>query len=92
MQIESTCQEPPYRTGTLKELTLSAIQQMLPGVQPDTRPSADGKVTIMWRFFADGEPCGIWSYRTSFEVRHELSTFGSDEVLATLFGDAYSPL
>ena len=92
MQIESTCQEPPYRTGTLKELTFSAVQQMLPGVQPDTLPSANGKVTMMWRFLADGKPCGIWNYRTSYEMRRELSTFGPDEILATLFGEAYAPL
>ena len=92
MQIESTGQEPPYRTGTLKGLTLSAIQKILPGIQPDTRPAADRKVTIMWRFLADGQSCGIWNYRTSYEVRGELSTFGSDANFAALFGQAYAPL
>ena len=45
----------------------------------------------MWRFLADGNTCGIWNYRTTHEVRRELSTFGPDEVLATLFGKAYAP-
>ena len=91
MQIESTHQEPPYRTGTLKGLTLIEIQQVLAGIQPDTRPSADRKVTLMWRFRIDGQPFGIWNYRTSYEVRDELSTFGPDEIVTTLFGRAYRP-
>jgi len=92
MQIESTDQEPPYRTGTLKGLTLSEIQQALPGIEPDTRPSADRKVTLMWRFLADGQPCGLWNYRMTLETRGELSTFGPDGILTTLFGQAYAPL
>ena len=91
MHIESTSHEPPFRTGTLKGLTLSEIQAMLPDIQPDTRPSADRKVTIMWRFTANTKPCGIWNYRQSYEVRGELSTFGPDGVLDTLFGKAYAP-
>ena len=91
MHIESTSHEPPYRTGTLKGLTLAEIQAMLPDIQPDTRPSADLKVTIMWRFFANAKPCGIWNYRWSYEVRGELSTFGPDGVFDTFFGKAYAP-
>jgi len=91
MHIESSLHEPPYRTGTLKGLTLSEIQEMLPGIQPDTRPSADRKVTIMWRFSANAKPFGIWNYRRSYEVRGELSTFGPDGVFITLFGNAYAP-
>ncbi|HWA09499.1 MAG TPA: hypothetical protein VG838_08630 [Opitutaceae bacterium] len=92
MQIEFTSQEPPYRTGTLKGLTLLEIQELLSGIQPETRPSADRKVTTTWRFLADGNACGIWNYRRSYELRGELSTFGPDGVLATLFGQAYAPL
>ncbi|MEO6750847.1 MAG: hypothetical protein ABIZ04_02810 [Opitutus sp.] len=92
MQIESTTREPPYRTGTLKGLTFMEIQQMLPDISPDTRPSADRKVTITWRFLADGNPCGIWNYRRSHEVLGELSTFGPDGVFNTLFERAYTPL
>ncbi len=91
MQIESISHEPPYRTGSLKGLTLSEIQEMLPNVQPDTRPSADRKVTIMWRFIANGELCGIWNYRRSYEVLGELSTFGPDTVFESLFAKAYEP-
>ena len=89
MQIESTTQEPPHRTGTLKGLTFTEIQQMLPDISPDTRPSADRKVTIMWRFLANGKSCGIWNYRRSHEVLGELSTFGPDEIFHALFGKAY---
>lgn len=92
MQIEFTSQEPPYRTGTLRGLTLAEIQQVLPDIKPDPRPSANGKVTIMWRFLANGKPCGIWDYRGSHEVRGELSTFGPDEAFAALFGHAYARL
>jgi hypothetical protein len=92
MQIEFTAQEPPYRTGTLTGLTHSEIQQMLPDIQPDTRPSADRKVSIAWRFLADGKPCGIWDYRQSYELRGELSTFGPDEVFTALFNHAYTRL
>jgi hypothetical protein len=91
MHIESTLHEPPYRTGTLKGLTLSEIQEVLPGIQPDTRPSADRKITTMWRFIADGKPCGIWNYRRCYEVRGELSTFGPDGVFDSLFEKAYAP-
>ena len=90
MHIESSLHEPPYRTGTLKGLTLSEIQETLPGIQPDTRPSADRKVTILWRFSANAKPCGIWNYHRSYEVRGELSTFGPDGILETLFGKAYA--
>ena len=91
MHIESSLHEPPYRTGTLKGLTLSEIQKILPGIQPNTRPSADRKVTIMWRFSANAKPCGIWNYRQSYEVRGELSTFGPDVIFDMLFGNAYAP-
>ena len=92
MQIESTTQAPLHRTGTLKGLMFTAIQQMLPDISPDTRPSADRKITIMWRFLANGKPCGIWNYRKSYEVLDELSAFGPDEVFNTLFEQTYSPL
>ena len=92
MQIESTSQEPPYRTGTLKGLTFSEIQRILPEIQPDTRPSAGRKVAITWRFLANGKPCGIWDYSKSHELRGELSTFGPDEVFAALFGRSYTLL
>jgi hypothetical protein len=91
MHIESISHEPPYRTGTLKGLTLTEIQEMLPDIQPDTRPSADRKVTILWRFLADDKPCGIWNYRRGYEVLGELSTFGPDGVFDRLFGKAYAP-
>lgn len=92
MHIESTSQEPPYRTGTLNGLTLAEIQRMLPHISPDTRPSADRKVTIIWRFLANGTPCGIWNYRKSPETLSELSTFGPDEVFNILFRQGYAPL
>ena len=92
MQIESTSQESPYRTGTLKGLTLAEIQNILPDISPDTRPSSDRKVRIAWRFLANGKPCGIWNYRTSHEVLGELSTFGPDGIFDTLFGKAYATL
>ena len=92
MQIESTSQESPYRTGTLKELTLADIQRILAGIEPDSRPTADRKVSITWRFLADGKPCGIWNYRRSHEMSGELSTFGPDEIFQTFFGNAYSPI
>jgi len=92
MHLESTSQEPPYRTGTIKHLKLSEIQEMLPDVQPDTRPSSDRKVTLMWRFLVDGKLCGIWNYRKSYEACGELSTFGPDEIFRTVFGEAYSRL
>lgn len=92
MHLETTLQEPPHRTGTLKNLTLSEIQEMLHNIHPDSRPSSDRKVTLMWRFLADGKPCGIWNYRQSYEVRGELSTFGPDEIFGTLFGNAYTSL
>jgi len=91
MHIESSLHEPPYRTGALKGLTLSEIQAVIPDIQPDTRPSADRKVTILWRFSADAKPCDIWNYRQSYEVRGELSTFGPNEILEMLFGKAYAP-
>jgi len=65
---------------------------MLDDIQPDTRPSADRKMTVTWRFLADGKPCGIWDYRKSYEARGELSTFGPDESFTELFGKAYTPL
>ena len=92
MHIESITQESPYRTGTLKGLSLPDIQRMLPDIEPDSRPTADRKVSITWRFLANGKPCGIWEYRRSHEMRGELSTFGPDEIFQTLFGKAYSPI
>ena len=92
MHIESTSQESPYRTGTLKGLTLADIQRMLSAVEPDSRPTADRKVSITWRFIAIGKTCGIWNYRRSHEMRGELSTFGPDEIFQTLFGKAYWPI
>lgn len=92
MQIESTSHESPYRTGTLKGLTIFEVQKMLPDIAPDTRASGDRKVTIAWRFLANGEPCGIWNYRRSHEILSELSTFGPDEVFTALFGKAYTTL
>ena len=92
MHIESTSQESPYRTGTLTGLTLADIQRMLSDIEPDSRPTADRKVSITWRFLANGKPCGIWNYRRSHEMRGELSTFGPDEILRALFGKAYSPI
>lgn len=61
MQIEFTVQEPPYRTGTLTGLTHFEVQRLLPGIQPDTRTSANHKVTLMWRFLVDGKLCGVWN-------------------------------
>jgi hypothetical protein len=92
MQIGSTVQEPPYRTGTLTGLTLAEIQQRLTDIPPDTRPSAGRKVTTTWRFLGNGQPCGIWDYRKSYDLRGELSTFGPDEVFTALFGHAYTGL
>lgn len=92
MHIESTTHQPPYRTGTLKGLTISEVQEMLPDISPDTRASGDQKVTITWRFLANGKPCGIWNYRRSHEILGELSTFGPDEIFAALFEKAYTAL
>ena len=92
MEIIQTSEEPRYRCGTVKGLTLSEIQQALPDVAPDTRPSGDRKTAITWRFMADGIPCGIWDYRNSYEFRRELSTFGPDRIFSELFGVAYSSL
>jgi len=92
MQIEFTCEEPPYRTGTLTGLTRLEVQRMLPGIQPDTRPSANHKISLMWRFLADGIPCGIWNYRQGYELRREYSTFGPEAAFETLFGNAYKSL
>jgi len=92
MQIESTSHESPYRTGTLKGLTLSEVQKMLPDISPDTRTSCDRKATITWRFLADGKLCGIWNYRKSYEVLNELSTYGPDEVFTAIFNQAYTVL
>ena len=92
MHIESTTQESPYRTGTLKGLTLADIQRMLSYIEPDSSPTADRKVSITWRFLANGKPCGIWNYRRNHEMRGELSTFGPDEIFQVLFGNTYSPI
>ncbi len=92
MHIESTSHEPPYRTGTLKGLTLDEVQEMLPDISADIRVSGDRKVTMTWRFLANRKPCGIWDYRKSYELRGELSTFGPDEIFAALFGEAYTTL
>jgi hypothetical protein len=92
MQIESTREEPRYRSGTLKGLTLADIQRALPEIAQDNRPSADRKVTLTWRFLADGIPCAVWDYRRSYEIRRELSTFGPDRIFAELFGPAYTSL
>lgn len=67
MHIESTSQESPYRTGTLKGLTLADIQRTLSDIEPDSRPTADRKTSITWRFLANGKPCGIWNYRRNYE-------------------------
>ena len=92
MHIESTSHEPPYRTGTLKGLTISEVQKMLPDILRDTRVSGDRKVTMTWRFLANGKPSGIWDYRRSYELRGELSTFGPDEVFTAIFKQAYAVL
>jgi hypothetical protein len=92
MQIEFTVQEPSYRTGTLTGVTQSQVQSTLPGIQPDTRTSADRKLTLIWRFLVDGKPCGIWNYRHAYELRGEFSTFGPDAAFETLFGKAYTSL
>jgi hypothetical protein len=92
MQIEFTAQEPPYRTGTLMGLTHFEVQRLLPEIQPDTRTSANHKITLMWRFLADGKHCGVWNYRHGYELRGEFSTFGPDAAFETLFGNAYKSL
>jgi hypothetical protein len=78
MQIESTGQEPPYRTGTLTGLTHFEAQRLLPGIQTDTRTSANHKITLMWRFLADEKRCEVWNYRKGNELRSEFSMFGPD--------------
>ena len=89
MQIAFTSEEPPYRTGTLTGLTRLEVQRMLPGIQPDTRPSANHKISLMWRFLAAGKLCGV---RPGYELRSEFSTFGPDAAFETLFGKAYKSL
>lgn len=92
MQIQYTSEESPYRTGTLRGLTISEIEQKLAGIKPDSRCTADQKVSLSWRFLADGRLCGIWDYRRSYRLRGELSTYGDNKVFAELFGSAYSAL
>lgn len=92
MEIIQTSEEPRYRSGTVKGLTLAEVQQALPDVAQDNRPSGDRKTTVTWRFKADGVPCAIWDYRRSYELRRELSTFGPDRIFTDLFGEAYVSL
>lgn len=67
------------RTGTLApELAATEITAKL-NIEPE-RGSDDGKVSLFWRFYADGKPCGIWDYRGA-----RWSTDGPREVFERLF-------
>jgi hypothetical protein len=91
MHLEYTSNVAPYRTGTIKGLSLAKIRTTLSEIAPDTRLSHDKKTTIAWRFLANGELCGIWDYKRDYEVLGELSTFGPDAIFTELFGKSYSP-
>jgi hypothetical protein len=71
-----------FRMGRLPpNITEEMITQRL-GIDPVNEGSSDGKVTVEWRFLADGEPCGIWDYKGA-----RWSTFGPHEVFAQLFSN-----
>lgn len=71
------------RTGTLEDVTVDEINQIL-GFEPNCEDDP-AKVKHSWGFKVDGKHCGIWDYKGS-EQFNSFSTYGPAIVFIKLFG------
>ena len=79
-----------HRTGTLDDMTAAKIAKVL-GHKNNIGPSGDGKVTMEWRFYADGNECAIWDYKGSAQDK-QFSCYGPANIFKSLFGGDYSSM
>jgi hypothetical protein len=73
-----------HKTGTLYGVTVHDINLKL-GFRSNIQDDPD-KVKYSWGFTVDGEPFGIWDYKSYSNSPTEFSTYGDKAVLAELFG------
>jgi len=72
----------PYRTGTLENLTVSDIENVL-GFSANCEDDPD-KVKYSWGFEVDGTYAAIWDYYNSHKLR-VWSVYDPYDVLKDLF-------
>jgi hypothetical protein len=74
------------RTGTLDDITIDAIVEVL-GFEHNVQDDPD-KVVNSWGFKVDGVQCAIWDYKGS-HLHGSFSTFGPHEIFQQLFPAHY---
>lgn len=78
-----------FRTGIITGMSKNVIDSVLL-IKGKKVKSGDGKVTIEWRFQADGVDCAIWDYKGSAKY-DQYSAYMPATIGQALFGAAYNP-
>ena len=76
------------RTGIITGLSKNVINSIL-SIKGSRVKSYDSKVTVEWRFHAEGVPCAIWDYKGSAK-ENQYSVYMPAVIGQSLFGSNFT--